>query len=202
VPGLLGLPRDYINAQLGGWRTGQRSAQAPDCMRDIARRLSSQDVAAVTHWLAAQPVPANSQPLAALPPLKAGAKALHCGSSSLPVPPATETTVAMPSAQVTQGAYLARVGNCEQCHTALGGKPYAGQRAITTPFGTAYSTNLTPDNATGLGQWTAPRQIQGWPLVEPGFPLPQLHRREPGRRGRTVCLPAKSAARKPAPSWP
>src|SRR5512133_1978316 len=43
VPGLLGLPRDYLNAQLGGWRTGQRRAQAPDCMHDIANRLSSQD---------------------------------------------------------------------------------------------------------------------------------------------------------------
>lgn len=180
VPGLLGLPRDYLNAQLGGWRTGQRIAQAPDCMREIARRLSSQDVAAVTHWLAAQPVPANSQPLAALPTLKAGAKALRCGSSGLPVPPATETTVAMPSAQVAQGAYLARLGNCAQCHTALGGKPYAGQRAIATPFGTAYSTNLTPDKATGLGLWTVDDFWQALHhgksrdgrLLSPAFPYP------------------------------
>ena len=50
VPGLLGLPRDYLNAQLGGWRTGQRRAQSPDCMGHIASRLSSQDVTAVTHW--------------------------------------------------------------------------------------------------------------------------------------------------------
>jgi cytochrome c553 len=40
VPGLLGLPRDYLNAQLGGWKNGQRQAQAPDCMADIAKRLS------------------------------------------------------------------------------------------------------------------------------------------------------------------
>ncbi len=154
VPGLLGLPRDYLNAQLGGWRTGQRRAQAPDCMHDIAKRLSSQDVAAVTHWLAAQPVPANSQPLAALPALKAGTQELRCGSADVRLPLA-EKTVPAPSAQVAQGAYLARVGNCAHCHTAPGGKPYAGQRAIITPFGTVYTSNLTPDNATGLGQWNA-----------------------------------------------
>ena len=57
TPGLLGLPRDYLNAQLGGWQTGQRRAHAPDCMADIARKLSPQDVNAVALWLAAQPVP-------------------------------------------------------------------------------------------------------------------------------------------------
>lgn len=153
VPGLLGLPRDYLNAQLGGWRTGQRRAQAPDCMHDIANRLSSQDVAAVTQWLAAQPAPANSQPLAALPPWPSGAKALRCGSADMPTLKTNET-VATLSGQVAQGAYLARIGNCEHCHTAVGGKPYAGRRAIETPFGTAYSANLTPDQATGLGHWT------------------------------------------------
>lgn len=57
TPGLLGLPRDYLNAQLGGWQTGQRHAYAPDCMADIARKLSPQDVNAVALWLAAQPLP-------------------------------------------------------------------------------------------------------------------------------------------------
>ena len=51
TPGLLGLPRDYINAQLGAWRTGQRKAHAPDCMADIAQRLDIQDIAAVSAWL-------------------------------------------------------------------------------------------------------------------------------------------------------
>jgi cytochrome c553 len=40
VPGLLGLPRDYLNAQLGAWRTGQRRALAPDCMAEVARKLA------------------------------------------------------------------------------------------------------------------------------------------------------------------
>lgn len=58
---------------------------------------------------------------------------------------------------LARGAYLARAGNCEACHTARGGAPYAGGRAIDTPFGTVYSTNLTPDPDTGLGHWSAPQ---------------------------------------------
>ena len=55
-PGLLGLPRDYLAAQLGAWKTGQRRAAEPDCMADIARRLPDSDVSVLAHWLAAQPV--------------------------------------------------------------------------------------------------------------------------------------------------
>ncbi len=56
-----------------------------------------------------------------------------------------------------RGAYLARVGNCAGCHTdtARAGAPLAGGRGIPTPFGTVFSTNLTPDRATGLGDWSA-----------------------------------------------
>ncbi|MDD0837427.1 cytochrome c [Curvibacter sp. HBC61] len=57
--------------------------------------------------------------------------------------------------QVAQGAYLARVGNCMACHTVPGGAPFAGGRGIETPFGVVYSSNLTPDEATGLGRWNA-----------------------------------------------
>ena len=67
IPGLLGLPRDYLNSQLGAWATGQRRAQAPDCMADIARRLTPADVGAVSAWLAAQPVAGHGQPAAVLP---------------------------------------------------------------------------------------------------------------------------------------
>ncbi len=80
VPGLLGLPRDYLNAQLGAWRAGQRSAHAPDCMARIAQRLPAADLTAATAWLAAQPVPADSRPAASLrkPP------SIACGSAVLP----------------------------------------------------------------------------------------------------------------------
>jgi cytochrome c553 len=62
IPGLLGLPRDYVNAQLGAWRSGQRRALAPDCMAQIATHLSLEDIGAVSAWLAAQPVPAHAAP--------------------------------------------------------------------------------------------------------------------------------------------
>ena len=65
TPGLLGLSRDYLNAQLGAWRTGQRRAVAPDCMAEIARRLSPEDLSAVTAWLSAEPVPRGGKPMAA-----------------------------------------------------------------------------------------------------------------------------------------
>lgn len=67
VPGLLGLPRDYLNAQFGAWRLGQRAAQAPDCMAKLARQLAPDDIAALTGWLAAQTVPQPSRPAASLP---------------------------------------------------------------------------------------------------------------------------------------
>src|SRR5689334_4226494 len=56
--------------------------------------------------------------------------------------------------QIARGEYLVRAGDCIACHTARGGAPYAGGRAITTPFGTVYSTNITPDARTGIGTWT------------------------------------------------
>jgi cytochrome c553 len=74
LPGLLGLPVDYLNAQLGAWRTGARRAAAPDCMAQIARQLSADDVSALAHWLAAQPVPGTPRPAAAAAPLP-----LRCG---------------------------------------------------------------------------------------------------------------------------
>ncbi len=58
-------------------------------------------------------------------------------------------------ALVARGEYLTRAGNCMACHTARGGAPWAGGRAIETPFGTVYAGNLTPDRTTGLGAWSA-----------------------------------------------
>jgi cytochrome c553 len=161
IPGLLGLPRDYLNAQLGGWQTGQRHAHAPDCMAKIAQRMSAPDVNAVATWLATQSVPANAKPAGALPPAQPGSISLadlSCGSApasaavSTPLPATTATDLSSP---VARGAYLARAGNCMACHTTRGGVPYAGGRAIDTPFGTVFSSNLTPDPTTGLGSWTA-----------------------------------------------
>ena len=182
IPGLLGLPRDYINAQLGGWQTGQRAAHAPDCMAQIAKQMSAQDVTAVAAWLSSQPLPADTHPATSLPMAQAADIKMSCGSAPVfaanssgatpfksptsaaaPTPaappgPLTAPVPAVPaanSAQVARGAYLARAGNCMGCHTTRGGVPWAGGRGIDTPFGTVFSSNLTPDAATGLGNWSA-----------------------------------------------
>ena len=80
TPGLLGLPRDYLNSQIGAWRSGQRRAHAPDCMATIARRLSDSDVSAVSGWLASQHLPAHPKPARALP----AALPMDCGSAYAP----------------------------------------------------------------------------------------------------------------------
>ncbi len=82
--------------------------------------------------------------------------------------------------QVQRGAYLAKVGNCAACHTARGGAAFSGGKAISTPFGTVYTSNITPDAATGIGKWSADafyramnegRSADGH-LLTPAFPYP------------------------------
>lgn len=79
-----------------------------------------------------------------------------------------------------RGAYLAKVGNCAACHTARGGAAFAGGKAISTPFGAVYTSNITPDPASGIGLWTADafyralhegRSADGH-LLTPAFPYP------------------------------
>lgn len=56
--------------------------------------------------------------------------------------------------QVEKGKYLAQAGNCVSCHTRPGGEPFAGGLSFKTPFGVVYSTNITPDVETGIGNWS------------------------------------------------
>jgi cytochrome c553 len=76
IPGLIGLHSRYISAQLAEWRAGTRHANAPDCMHDIASRLSDNEVTAVAAWLATQPAP--NAPVAA--PANSWITPLICGS--------------------------------------------------------------------------------------------------------------------------
>jgi mono/diheme cytochrome c family protein len=55
---------------------------------------------------------------------------------------------------IERGKYLTRAADCEACHTAEGGEPFAGGRAFVLPFGTLYSTNITPDKETGIGHYS------------------------------------------------
>jgi mono/diheme cytochrome c family protein len=58
------------------------------------------------------------------------------------------------ASQIAQGEYLARAADCMVCHTSTNGTPYAGGRAFVLPFGTIYSTNITPDATTGIGKYS------------------------------------------------
>ncbi|MDM0115144.1 c-type cytochrome [Variovorax sp. J22R133] len=75
IPGLVGLPRLYLASQLGDWLDDNRHAKAPDCMSEVARKLTAADVNAVASWLALQPVPADAK-----------AKPLNSVPASLPMP--------------------------------------------------------------------------------------------------------------------
>src|SRR5258708_8893788 len=65
-----------------------------------------------------------------------------------------EPPKSFPRDQVAKGQDLAYIGNCMGCHTAEGGKPYAGGTPLKTPFGTIHGTNITPDPETGIGRWS------------------------------------------------
>ncbi|TGD71732.1 c-type cytochrome [Mangrovimicrobium sediminis] len=82
--------------------------------------------------------------------LALGAAALVALPLDPGVPPAD---IAALDASVEQGAYLARAANCGTCHTRAEGAPYAGGVAFNTPFGVLYSTNITMDQASGIGAW-------------------------------------------------
>jgi mono/diheme cytochrome c family protein len=58
------------------------------------------------------------------------------------------------AALIAKGQYLATAGDCVACHTAPGGKPFAGGAALATPFGKIYPPNITPDKKTGIGDWS------------------------------------------------
>ncbi len=68
--------------------------------------------------------------------------------------PRAQTGAADPGL-VARGEYLARAGDCIACHTLREGRLFAGGRAMATPFGTLYTSNITPDPETGIGRWTA-----------------------------------------------
>jgi len=76
IPGLIGLNRRYIAAQLVSWRVGTREARDPDCMRSIAARLTEDEIREAAAWIAAQPVPVPATPA----PSNAWTTPIPCGS--------------------------------------------------------------------------------------------------------------------------
>ncbi len=86
------------------------------------------------------------------------ALALAAGLAGCSAPSTVAHEAAIPrrfdTALVARGAGLAAIGNCIDCHTAPGGRPFAGGAPVATPFGTVYGTNITPDPGTGIGRWS------------------------------------------------
>lgn len=101
IPGLIGLPRDYLLGQIGAWKNGSRHALKPDCMAQVVRNLSDEEISAAASWLAAQTAPPDALPAASAP----GKLPLDCGS--------------MPDAQGVAQAKLANgIGN-DMKHTGV-----------------------------------------------------------------------------------
>src|SRR4051794_12107460 len=92
-------------------------------------------------------------------------------------------------AVIANGEYLARAGDCIACHTAREGKIFAGGLPMKTPFGTLYTSNITPDPQTGIGMWTSDQFFQ---MMHNGrFPDGGL-----GLSGDAVCLLHQGDARR------
>lgn len=86
----------------------------------------------------------------------AGVAWVYAATSPKPIPPVLSPSHGnFDKALISRGEALAAIGNCDSCHTAIGGARLAGGRGIPTPFGTVYSINITPDKDTGLGSWSA-----------------------------------------------
>ena len=89
-----------------------------------------------------------------------GRRALAFVATLLPAAAALAQAAASPfgapgQSAVQRGEYLARAADCVSCHTATGGQPFAGGYRIDTPFGPLFAPNITPDDATGIGRWSA-----------------------------------------------
>ncbi|NDW05343.1 molybdopterin cofactor-binding domain-containing protein [Jiella pacifica] len=123
-------------AKLGGHPSDRPAASAPPARPKLWRRLAA--------------------PLAAGLAATLGTAAIGL-TLRAPIAPVAPPSSSVYSAETLErGRLLAALGDCAVCHTATGGATNAGGRAIETPFGTVYSTNITPDAETGIGAWSYP----------------------------------------------
>ncbi|WP_417222424.1 c-type cytochrome [Achromobacter spanius] len=151
VDGVVTLPAAAAIANAIRNATGVRLRQAPFDTESLRLALADQ------------------RPARARGPLARGWMWLAAGMAGLagvaaalwPIKPALPLTagpdVSLYSIRaIERGRLVAAAGDCIACHTAPGGKANAGGLALDTPFGTIYSTNITPDNDTGIGRWSYP----------------------------------------------
>lgn len=117
--------------------------------------------------------------------------------------------------KIARGRYLVHAGDCAACHTDDEGQPFAGGRAVPTPFGTIYSTNITPDRETGIGKWTDEQFYEAMhegvrpngQHLYPAFPYPWFTKLS---RDDVLAIksyldslrPVKSEAKPPDLPWP
>jgi mono/diheme cytochrome c family protein len=88
------------------------------------------------------------------------------------------------AAQINRGRYLVAAGDCMSCHLRDGGEPFAGGLGLNTPFGVIYTSNITPDRDTGIGNWTSEQFYRAMHDGEgahgedlyPAFPYPWFRR--------------------------
>lgn len=149
--------------------TGVRFRELPFTPERILRGLRGEEQAAPEALPAPpQPVPASSpwqNPLAGRGGMLATAAALCAaaigiGAATLPwraiAPIARPDASVYSAATIARGQQMAALGDCVVCHTSANGVLNAGGRPLPTPFGTIYSTNITPDVETGIGAWSYP----------------------------------------------
>src|SRR5262245_26303295 len=87
--------------------------------------------------------------------LTASVAAVCAACATNPVAPeAVPARASLDPALIAKGAQLAAIGNCQACHTAEGGRSFAGGRPLETPYGAFYTPNITPDPETGIGRWS------------------------------------------------
>ena len=81
-------------------------------------------------------------------------RAIAIAAAAAAIFTAADAHAANDATLAARGEYLVRLGDCAACHTAVGGRPFAGGDAIDSPFGAIYAPNITPDKATGIGAWS------------------------------------------------
>jgi nicotinate dehydrogenase subunit B len=133
----------------------------PDRILEGLRKAGRAEEAPRAAPLLAAAAPASAKSRRWLGPLLAAVFGAlgSLGVASLPIrgaiaPVARPDPATWSVAAIEHGRMLAGLGGCVHCHTAPGGAALAGGRAIATPFGAIYATNITPDEATGIGKWS------------------------------------------------
>jgi nicotinate dehydrogenase subunit B len=144
--------------------TGVRFRQPPFDATQLKAKLSGAEPPQPIHHGVAAPRPGRMRRLLAgggIAGFAGGILGLACAmfpgpSEIAPIAPGSLDASTWSAATLERGRQIALAGDCAVCHTAPGGATNAGGFALETPFGTIYSTNITPDPETGIGLWSYP----------------------------------------------